>query len=79
MNLQNHKDASKVYFQCVLIVRVNFKKNSLFSSSLKAHIIETTPEQGEGEVELATSISVTFNRNVLTVNPTKLFEVCTHH
>ncbi|CAI8036185.1 hypothetical protein GBAR_LOCUS20294 [Geodia barretti] len=43
--------------------------------TLEAHIIESSPQQGVRDVELATSIAVTFDRNVLTVNASKLFEV----
>ena len=69
---------SKTHFRYVRNSFKHFWKvhtNFLSPSLLKAHIVESSPQQGDRDVELATSITATFDREVLTVNARKLFEV----
>lgn len=43
--------------------------------TLEAHIVDSVPRVGEEDVDLAVVISVTFDKDVRTVNVSKLFEV----
>lgn len=48
---------------------------TVITARLQAHIVESVPRVGEEDVDLAVVISVTFDRDVKTVNVSKLFEV----
>ena len=49
---------------------------STVTDDMKAHISESVPRDNQDSVALGTSIVVVFDRDVRTVNISRLFEVC---
>ena len=61
------------HYLMFIIITTDLKFVTL--SNLQNHVVMTEPQMGEEGVELATVIAVTFDRDVVTVNSSKLFEV----